>query len=59
MEALDQAKTRFDADPEGAFAEQTHLREQLAHLNLRLKNFGRRKAGLSAKNVNSPEDIQN
>lgn len=59
MEALDQAKTRFDADPEGAFAEQTHLREQLTHLNLRLKNFGRRKAGLSAKNVNSPEDIQN
>ncbi|MGB7418455.1 MAG: DNA primase [Erythrobacter sp.] len=36
---------RFDEDPEGAFAEQQRLREQLGDVNERLKVFGRRKAG--------------
>ncbi|MEP2736499.1 MAG: DNA primase [Erythrobacter sp.] len=45
--ALDAAGARFDADPEGAFAEQTRLREQLAKLDQRLKEFGRRKASTS------------
>ena len=47
--ALDAAKGRFAEDPEGAFAEQTRLRDRLAALNERLKHFGRRKAALAAK----------
>ena len=35
---------RFDEDPEGAFAEQSRLRQQLMTVDDRLKNFGRRKA---------------
>lgn len=46
--ALDAAKARFEVDPEGAFAEQTRLRQQLGKLDLRLKEFGRRKAAQSA-----------
>ncbi len=38
---------RFDDDPEGSFAEQARLREQLTTLDERLKAFGRRKAGTS------------
>jgi len=48
LAALNAAKARFDADPEGAFADQTRLREQLGKLDLRLKEFGRRKAAQSA-----------
>ena len=36
---------RFDEDPEGSFAEQARLREQLMTVDERLKAFGRRKAG--------------
>ncbi len=39
---------RFDDDPEGSFAEQLRLREQLTTVEERLKAFGRRKAGSSA-----------
>lgn len=48
LSALEATKVRFNEDPEGAFAEQTRLRERLTSLNLRLKEFGRRKAGISA-----------
>ena len=46
--ALSAAGARFDEDPEGAFAEQTRLRERLATLEERLKTFGRRKAAHAA-----------
>lgn len=39
---------RFEEDPEGCFAEQARLREQITQVDERLKAFGRRKAGLSA-----------
>ena len=39
---------RFDEDPEGSFAEQARLREQLTTVEERLKAFGRRKAGQTA-----------
>jgi len=42
--ALAAAGARFDEDPEGAFAEQTRLRERLSDLDERLKHFGRKKA---------------
>jgi len=35
---------RFEDDPEGSFAEQTRLRQQLTTVDERLKAFGRRKA---------------
>jgi DNA primase len=40
---------RFDEDPEGCFAEQARLREQLTTVDERLKAFGRRKAGSPAE----------
>jgi DNA primase len=40
---------RFDEDPEGCFAEQARLREQLHSVNERLKAFGRRKASIPAE----------
>lgn len=58
--ALTAAQARFDADPEGAFAEQTRLREQLQKLDTRLKEFGRRKAASSAvvkDEQSSTEDV--
>ncbi|MEP3421176.1 MAG: DNA primase [Erythrobacter sp.] len=39
---------RFDDDPEGSFAEQARLRQQLTTVDERLKAFGRRKAGSPA-----------
>ena len=36
---------QFDEDPEGSFAEQARLREQLHTVDERLKAFGRKKAG--------------
>ncbi len=39
---------RFDDDPEGSFAEQARLRQQLTTVEERLKAFGRRKAGAPA-----------
>jgi len=39
---------RFDVDPEGSFAEQARLRQQLTTVDERLKAFGRRKAGSPA-----------
>jgi DNA primase len=42
--ALAATIARFDADPEGSFAEQTRLRAQLLAVEERLKAFGRRKA---------------
>ena len=56
LSALDATKSRFETDPEGAFAEQTRLRERLASLNTRLKEFGRKKAGVSAGLEISRED---
>ena len=41
--------SRFNEDPEGAFAEQERLRQQLNQVENRLKAFGRRKAGASAE----------
>ncbi|MEM6907476.1 MAG: DNA primase [Pseudomonadota bacterium] len=41
---------RFDDDPEGSFAEQMRLRQQLAAVDERLKAFGRRKAAPAAGN---------
>ncbi|MBT8431180.1 MAG: DNA primase [Altererythrobacter sp.] len=58
LSALEAAKARFDEDPEGAFAEQTRLRERLATLNLRLKEFGRRKAGKPAETEISREGAE-
>lgn len=40
---------RFDDDPEGSFAEQARLRQQLTTVEERLKAFGRRKAGDPAR----------
>lgn len=40
---------RFDEDPEGSFAEQARLRQQLTTVDERLKAFGRRKAASSAE----------
>lgn len=40
---------RFDDDPEGSFAEQARLRQQLMTVEERLKAFGRKKAGSSAE----------
>ncbi len=40
--------TRFDDDPEGSFAEQARLRQQLTTVDERLKAFGRKKAGSPA-----------
>ncbi len=42
--ALAATVARFDEDPEGAFAEQARLRDQLRLVDERLKAFGRRKA---------------
>jgi DNA primase len=42
--ALAATIARFDSDPEGSFAEQVRLREQLTTVDERLKAFGRRKA---------------
>jgi DNA primase len=47
--AIKAATARFDADPEGSFAEQAQLRERLANLNERLKHFGRKKAAIAAE----------
>ncbi|MDA0819148.1 MAG: DNA primase [Proteobacteria bacterium] len=58
LSALEAAKAGFDEDPEGAFAEQTRLRERLATLNLRLKEFGRRKAGKPAETEISREGAE-
>ena len=45
---------RFDEDPEGSFAEQARLREQLMTVEERLKAFGRKKAGAeSVRDENS------
>jgi len=55
LSALEAAKARFEEDPEGAFAEQARLRERLATLNLRLKEFGRRKVGKPAETEISRE----
>lgn len=55
LAALDAAKARFDEDPEGAFAEQTRLRERLAALDDRLKHFGRKKAAIAVETENSRE----
>ncbi|MBE5072767.1 DNA primase [Erythrobacteraceae bacterium E2-1 Yellow Sea] len=56
--ALAATGARFDQDPEGAFAEQTRLRDRLSELDERLKNFGRRKAANAAavENFSSPAD---
>jgi len=54
--ALAATVARFDEDPEGAFAEQTRLREQLKQVEERLKAFGRRKAaaGSTAATTSPP-----
>ena len=52
--AMAAATARFDQDPEGSFAEQSRLRERLATLNERLKNFGRRKAAAAAEQEFEP-----
>jgi DNA primase len=52
--AIKAAEARFDEDPEGAFAEQTRLREQLHAMNERLKHFGRKKAAGAARTDTSP-----
>jgi DNA primase len=39
----------FDEDPEGSFAEQARLRQQLATVDEHLKAFGRKKAAIAAK----------
>ena len=45
---------RFDEDPEGSFAEQARLRQQLTTVDERLKAFGRKKAApAAAQEVNS------
>ncbi|QFT77804.1 DNA primase [Erythrobacter sp. THAF29] len=45
---------RFDEDPEGSFAEQARLRQQLMTVDERLKAFGRKKAGSdTARDENS------
>ncbi len=44
---------RFDDDPEGSFAEQARLRQQLTTVDERLKAFGRKKAATAAKDNDS------
>lgn len=57
--ALAATVARFDEDPEGAFAEQTRLRDQLKTIDDRLKAFGRRKAGTTpTPELTSPSDAQ-
>lgn len=58
LSALDDARVRFDEDPEGAFAEQTRLRERLATLDDRLKHFGRKKAAVAADTEISRETVE-
>jgi DNA primase len=57
MAALNAAKARFNDDPEGAFAEQTRLRDRLSNLDDRLKNFGRKKAAIAADTEISREAV--
>jgi DNA primase len=57
MAALDAAKARFEEDPEGAFAEQSRLRDRLSNLNDRLKDFGRKKAATAADTEISREAV--
>ncbi|KPP93238.1 DNA primase [Erythrobacter sp. HL-111] len=47
--ALAATIARFESDPEGSFAEQVRLREQLTTVDERLKAFGRRKAAPAAQ----------
>ncbi|MDJ0641355.1 MAG: DNA primase [Erythrobacter sp.] len=48
---------RFDDDPEGSFAEQTRLRQQLTTVDERLKAFGRKKAASAAKDNDSASAV--
>ncbi len=52
--ALAATIARFESDPEGSFAEQARLRSQLAAVNERLKQFGRRKAAMAATEGETP-----
>ena len=52
--ALAATIARFESDPEGSFAEQARLRSQLAAVNERLKQFGRRKAAMAANEGEIP-----
>ena len=52
--ALAATIARFEHDPEGSFAEQARLRSQLAAVNERLKQFGRRKAAMAASEGETP-----
>jgi DNA primase len=52
--ALAATIARFERDPEGSFAEQARLRSQLAAVNERLKQFGRRKAAMAANEGETP-----
>ncbi|MFN3988705.1 MAG: DNA primase [Erythrobacter sp.] len=52
--ALAATIARFESDPEGSFAEQARLRSQLAAVNERLKQFGRRKAAMAANEGELP-----
>jgi len=52
--ALAATIARFESDPEGSFAEQARLRSQLAAVNERLKQFGRRKAAMAANEGETP-----
>lgn len=52
--ALAATTARFENDPVGSFAEQARLRSQLAAINERLKQFGRRKAALAANEGEAP-----
>jgi DNA primase len=52
--ALAATIARFESDPEGSFAEQARLRSQLAAVEERLKQFGRRKAAMAANEGETP-----
>lgn len=52
--ALAATIARFESDPEGSLAEQARLRSQLAAVNERLKQFGRRKAAMPASEGETP-----
>ncbi|QZH74748.1 MAG: DNA primase [Erythrobacter sp.] len=54
--AIAAATRRFDADPEGAFAEQQRLRKRKLEIESRLGQMARKRAASAAQVSNSPDD---
>ena len=54
--AIAAATARFEADPEGAFAEQQRLRKRKLAIESRLGQMARKRAAAAAGNDTSPDD---